>query len=153
MNEFEQIDDQHYIFGALFVVSNKLDTLLDRELSQFEMTSKQWFLLLNLGVVFTASPTLKEVAQGMGTSHQNVKQLALKLEQKGFLVMEKDAQDARVTRLKLTEKNQIFWEQTEATGLAFISTVFQGIAATDLAVARRVIQQLWINLVALEEMK
>ncbi len=153
MNEFKEIDDQHYLFGGLFVVSNKLDTLLERELSQFEMTSKQWFLLLNLGVLFVSPPTMKEVAQALGTSHQNVKQLALKLEQKGLLAMEKDPHDARVTRLKLTEKNQIFWEQTEAKGLAFINAVFQGIAATDLAAARRVIQQLWTNLSGLEEMK
>jgi len=39
----------------------------------------------------------------MGSSRQNVKQLALKLEENDYLKIEKDENDARVIRLKLTK--------------------------------------------------
>ncbi len=40
----------------------------------------------------------------MGTSHQNAKQIAIKLEKKEFLVVNKDIKDKRVLRLTPTDK-------------------------------------------------
>lgn len=45
----------------------------------------------------------------MGTSHQNVKQLANKLKERGFLDIERDKEDCRAIRLKIKEKSYYFW--------------------------------------------
>jgi len=113
MNRLEAMEDRQFVFGTVLVLSNKLDTLLDREMIPFGMTSKQWFLLLVVSTLFDKAPTIKEAAKAIGTSHQNVKQMALKLEQKGFLKLEKDSRDARATRLKPTEYSMTFWEKTQ----------------------------------------
>ena len=146
MSKLEMMSDQQYLFGAVFVVANRMDTLLQRELNQFEVTTKQWFLSIIVDNLFDKPPTMKEVAKEMGSSHQNVKQVALKLEQKGLLILEKDQVDARATRLKLTENSYNFWETIGGEGTAFIETLFKDIDNDELVIARRVMQKLQLNI-------
>jgi DNA-binding MarR family transcriptional regulator len=129
MDKLEIMDDMQYLFGTIFVVSNRIDALLEREFNKFDITTKQWFLSIIIDNLFDSPPTIKEVAREMGSSHQNVKQIALKLEQKGLLILEKDREDARVTRLKLTENGHDFWIKIRGEGvlnvkLSLIETSF-----------------------------
>ena len=113
IDKTDKIPDEAMIFGLLLIISNKMDTLLERELQEFDVTTKQWFLSETINSLFDSPPTLKEAAYAMGSSHQNIKQVALKLQQKGLLALEKDKNDARVTRLNMTEKSLGFWKQTD----------------------------------------
>lgn len=89
---------------------------------------------------------MKEVANEMGSSHQNIKQIAIKLEQKGLLILEKDKRDARMTRLKLTENGYGFWQKIKKEGTEFTRTVFKDIDKYELVVARRVMQKIILNI-------
>ena len=146
MNKIEIMNDQKYLFGALFIVANRMDTMLQREFNRFDITTKQWFLSVIIEKLFDKPPTMKEVAKEMGSSHQNVKQVALKLEQKGLLILEKDKRDARVTRLKLTENSYNFWNKIRGEGTAFTQALFKDIDKEELEVARRVMQKMIINI-------
>jgi DNA-binding MarR family transcriptional regulator len=143
--------DEQYILGALLVIANKLDTILERELKEFEITSKQWFLSIIISSLFEKPPTIKEVAREMGSSHQNIKQVALKLQEKGLLSLEKDKRDARVTRLKMNENSDAFWERTQPKGAMFIEEFLKDIKKEDLTVTRSVIQKMMQNLTRMEE--
>ena len=79
---------EYLLFGALLAYGNRLQVLGDGFYT--EVTTKQWFLLACLEL-FEAPPTLGEVAGAMGCSHQNAKQLALKLAQKGYVLLRRDA--------------------------------------------------------------
>ena len=109
MDNMDLMPDQKFIFGSVQIVANQIDTLLERELKEHHLTTKQWLLTIVVENTFDHAPTIKEVAKGMGSSHQNIKQVALKLEQKGFVIMEKDPKDARITRIKLTDARRFFW--------------------------------------------
>nr|WP_025774977.1 MarR family transcriptional regulator [Clostridium botulinum] len=100
--EIDNIDKRYRVFGMLFLLSNKLEALGNNFLG--ELTTKQWFFMLILMNFFKEPPTLSELALEMGTSHQNAKQIAIKLEEKGFLVVKKDTKDKRVLRLTPTNK-------------------------------------------------
>ena len=89
MSKIDKMSDRQYLFGAIFIVANRVDTMLEREFKRFGITTKQWFLSIIIENLFDKPPTIKEVAKEMGSSHQNVKQVALKLEQKGLLVLQK----------------------------------------------------------------
>ena len=89
---------------------------------------------------------MKEVAKEMGSSHQNVKQVALKLEQKGLLILEKDKRDALVTRLKLSESSYDLWDKLRGEGTAFTQALFKNIEKDELEVTRRVMQKLQLNI-------
>ncbi|MDF2522947.1 MAG: transcriptional regulator [Clostridiales bacterium] len=116
---------QKFIFGSLFLLANKLQVAGDRHLAEDDITTIQWFLTVMILQFPDTPPTLTEVAELMGSSRQNVKQLALKLQDKGFLIIDKDNKDARALRLKLTDKCQSFWEKREDKDHQFISELFK----------------------------
>ena len=68
----------------------------------------------------------------MGSSRQNVKQLALKLEEKGFLNIQKDKQDARALRLKLTEKSRTFWIERQNQDEKYLENLFKDFSKEEI---------------------
>jgi DNA-binding MarR family transcriptional regulator len=144
------MDDRQYLFGGLQVAANRIDTLLERELAAFGATSRQWFLSIVAENLFEGPPTLKELARAMGSSHQNVKQLALKLADRNLVRLEKDSRDARVTRVHLTPASRELWARVKPTGDGYVRRLFEGMDPADLAAARRVVARLLDNLDRIE---
>lgn len=120
------------IFGKIFFLSNRLEYLGDNELRKDGLTTKQWQLIAVTGKYFTYPPSVSEVAEVLSTTHQNVKQLALKLQEKGFISVEKDQKDRRVIRLRLTEKNREYWESNSEEDISFISSLFNTLTDKEL---------------------
>ncbi|SFH59000.1 DNA-binding transcriptional regulator, MarR family [Tindallia magadiensis] len=120
------MDEKKFIFGSIFLLSNRLQVLGDQMLAEEDMTLRQWFLtVMILQFDEKPGPTLGDVAKLMGSSHQNVKQLALKLQQKEFLILEKDEVDARMLRLRLTDKSKDYWEEKKAEQNQFLQKLYK----------------------------
>ena len=98
----ERLPVKRRLFGEMFLLGNLLQTAGDSFYE--EITCKQFFFLICLSLFREDPPTLKELSELMGTSHQNVKQIALKLERKGFISILRDKNDHRKLRLAPTEK-------------------------------------------------
>ncbi|ERJ12156.1 MarR family winged helix-turn-helix transcriptional regulator [Haloplasma contractile] len=124
-------DQQKDIFGKVFLLANKLQIIGDAHLKEHDITIKQWFLITVISH-FDDSPMITEVASMMGSSRQNVKQLANKLQDRGFVTIEKDRQDSRILRLKLTTKNEVFWSETAEKDRDFILTLFKGLSIDEI---------------------
>lgn len=151
MSKLEQIPNIQYIFGNLFVLANRVDTILERALQKYNVSSKQWFLSICVASLFERDPSLKELAKESGSSHQNVKQVALKLQDKDLLKLYKDPKDARTTRVCLTPNSVNFWQRTEKDSQIFMSKLFENISDGELSVVRKVFNQLNENLGKMEE--
>ena len=151
MNKLDLMKDRKFMFGAVLIVANRMDTLLERELKEYDVTAKQWFMTVVIDNSFDKAPTIKEVAREMGSSHQNVKQVALKLEQRGLLVLEKDKKDARVTRLKLTEESYKFSQIIQSKAATFTQALFDGIEDEDMSKARVTLQRMMSNLIKMDQ--
>jgi MarR family transcriptional regulator, transcriptional regulator for hemolysin len=151
MDAFDQAGDADYVFGSLMVVANRTDTMMERALAPHGVTARQWYLLLVLLHAFGEPPTLKETAVQTGTSYQNVKQVALKLEEKGLLHLVKDKKDKRVTRLVVDADARAFWKSLETDGARFMKDFYEGIPPEDLRVGRSLLGALMRNLSAMEE--
>lgn len=130
------IDDKYVIFALIFMLSNQLQVIGDSLFK--EVSAKQWFVMLVLGIMDGYSPTLSELSEAVGSSHQNVKQLVLKLEQKGYVEINKDEADARRLRIKPTQKSIEFHQAYEEKSNEFMSRLFDGFKKTDLAVTKKV---------------
>lgn len=150
MSKIESLKDRKFVFGSVQIVANKMDTLLERELKDYDITFKQWFLTIVVENTFDSPPTIKEAAKAMGTSHQNVKQIALKLEKKGLIALEKDKKDGRVTRIRLTDLNDQLSEKIQEKAAIFTDTLFSGISAAEMAKARTVLYRMMSNLAKME---
>lgn len=138
------------VFGTMMVIPNRLDKLMEQKMAPYEITSKQWLLTALVEKVFQRPPTVKEAAKAMGSSHQNVKQVALKLESKGFMELQKDARDQRVTRLWLTEKSKQFWEAMDRTCNDFIEDVFRDMEKDEILSLQKGIEKIMANIVRME---
>lgn len=145
-----KIPDEAMIFGLLLIISNKMNTLLEREFKEFDVTTTQWFLSETINSLFDSPPTLKEAANAMGSSYQNVKQVAIKLQQKGLLTLERDKKDARVTRLKMTDQSKDFWKRTDPKGAIFRERMFKEMGTNYITRIRYLLEKLLSNLVEIE---
>lgn len=106
----ELIQKNMDLFAYIFLLAQRLEYISDKLLKQDTLTTKQFLLLAITEKAFDHNPSLKEVADELGTSHQNVRMMANKLEKKGFIEIFKDREDKRVNRVKTTEVNKDYWE-------------------------------------------
>jgi len=151
LNKLDLIPDQKYIFGGIQIAANQMDTLMERELKEHNLTTKQWLLCVVIQNSFDHAPTIKELAAGMGSSHQNVKQVALRLQEKGFALLEKDPLDGRVTRVHLTDAVADFGLASQEKSEVFSARLFDGITKEEQAVARKTIKKLLANLEKMDQ--
>jgi DNA-binding MarR family transcriptional regulator len=133
------------------VLANKLQVIGDQYLGSVGITTKQWLLTAMISQFRDSPPTLSEVAELMGSSRQNVKQLALKLEGKGFLNIQKDEKDARALRLKLTEKSKTFWGKREKQDNQFIQDLFKDFSEEEADIIYRGFGKLFEKIEKLEK--
>jgi DNA-binding MarR family transcriptional regulator len=149
-NKTKLIPDDAMIFGLLLTISNKMNTLLEREFKEFDVTTKQWFLSETINSLFDSPPTLTEIANAMGSSHQNVKQVAMKLQQKGLLILEKDKKDARSTRLRLPQQSHVFWKRMDPKGETFREKMLKEMDIKDISRTRLLLEKILSNLTEIE---
>ena len=93
---------QYGLFGLLFAFMNRLQTVGDSFYE--EITCKQFFLLACLNLYPDEPPTANELAETMGCTRQNVKQLLDSLCKKEILVLIQDKNDKRKQRIHRTKK-------------------------------------------------
>jgi DNA-binding MarR family transcriptional regulator len=107
--EQELVRARAELFGSIFVVVQHLARRADAELAQMDLTTRQWLLLAVLTKWFPGrDASLTEAAERYGSSRQNVKQIALGLETRGYLRLIPDPVDGRATRLHVTDKVGLF---------------------------------------------
>ena len=101
-------DDIDDVFTKIFLLSLKMENIGNKTLKKDQLTIKQFLLIASIES-FDEPPSIKEVAERVSTSHQNIKEIADRLEKRGFIKIEKDEKDKRILRLKTTEKNAQYW--------------------------------------------
>ncbi len=112
MNElFEQFNcdtlhREQAIFASIFVLQNRMQTAGEK--IQTKISMKQW-LLLAMTACCPEPRTLTNVGNLMGCSRQNVKKLALALEQKGFVRLRSSSNNAVL--IELTEEVNRYTEE------------------------------------------
>lgn len=136
--EPENIDreSKYIVFAMIFLLANKLQAIGDSFFD--DISTKQWFVLVVLGIMNGYSPTLNELSDAVGSSHQNVKQLVLKLEQKGYVELSKDEKDSRRLRIKATPKVDEFSRIYHQKSEAFMESLFGQLEESDLITTKNV---------------
>lgn len=149
VKEVKSLDSRYALFGTLFLLSNQLETVGSSFLG--ELTAKQWFLLVVLGTFFKEPPSIRELSEWMGTSHQNVKQLAVKLEQKGYVTIARDERDNRILRVSATSKADEFEREYHESNERFIGKLYQNVSEMEVAAAFSTLARLSGNLEEISE--
>ena len=132
--EFGQMPPQAFLLGLLSAFDNRYQAAADRYFR--EITWKQFFAIICINLC-KEPPTLNDLSEVMGSSHQNVKQILLKLEKKGFVSMMTDEKDKRKQRFFVTERCRRFLEENDnqsRTSAQIIGQIFEGVDGNSLAV-------------------
>ena len=129
--EFGQMPPQAFLLGLLSAFDNRFQASADNFMK--EITWKQFFAIICIKLCKEA-PTLNDLADVMGSSHQNVKQILLKLERKDFVSMTPDQKDRRKQRIVLTDRCREFCEKNDAPSQSIIGRIFEGIDEDQLRV-------------------
>lgn len=127
---FDELDAPFFLLGLLSAFDNRYQAKAD---SFFEEISwKQFFAIICINLC-KEPPTIKELAQIMGSSHQNVKQILNKLEKKGYVQTISDQIDKRKQRIIVTEKMKAFCEVHDEGSQMIVGKIFEGIAPENIA--------------------
>ena len=86
------------------------------------------------------------MAGKIGSSHQNVKQMVVKLVEKGYLTLEYDAEDRRKRRVCFTDKYRMDKEIFSKRRQVFIEQVFDGITDQEVDNSINIIEKMMNNL-------
>ena len=143
---FGQMPPQAFLLGLLSAFDNRYQAAADRFFK--EITWKQFFAIICINLC-NEPPTLNDLSEVMGSSHQNVKQILLKLESKGFVSMMADEKDKRKQRYFVTDKYRKFLKANDNQGKSssqIIDQIFDGVKEKDLAVTIETIMKMERNL-------
>ncbi len=120
----ERLKMEKYILVILFLIQQRWSYIINKEFAKDNITTKQWLLLVILGNAFDHDPSMQEMAEAMSTTHQNVKQLASRLQDSGFLKIERDPDNKRILRLKFTEQCYKYWRKRDEEDIESITNLF-----------------------------
>ncbi len=137
--DFTGIESPYFLLGLLSAFDNRFQAVADRLIG--EISWKQFFTVICISM-FRESPTLQQLADMMGTSHQNCKQLLIKLEKKGFVSFTPDPDDRRKQRILLTETCAAFCQSNDDRSTALMQQMFAGIPEENLRTTIQTILQM-----------
>lgn len=133
----------HFLIGLLSAFENRFQAVADSAMK--EISWKQFFAIICINMC-KEKPTVKELAEIMGSSHQNVKQILLKLEKKGFVRIAVDERDKRKQRIELTDYCREFCTQNDEMAMNIMQKMFAGVSEEQLQVTIQTIIQIEDNL-------
>jgi DNA-binding MarR family transcriptional regulator len=141
--DFSGIPSSYYLIGLLSAFENRFQAMADNMMP--EISWKQFFAIICINMC-KEPPTLSELSDILGSSHQNVKQILLKLESKRFIEFQADETDRRKQRIVLTEYCREFCEKNDEMSKSIMEKMFDGISDDDLSATIRTIVKIEKNL-------
>lgn len=137
------IYDKQFIFGSVFILSNKLqETFKDLD----GVTIRQFMLINMIKNTEKEVLNMNELASLLGCSRQNIKQLTKSLVKKGYLNNLKSTIDKRELNISLTDKAVVYLKNNEDAGNEILNDLFIGINNKALSATKHCFELLFKNL-------
>lgn len=146
--DFTGVESSYFLIGLLSAFENRFQAVADSTMK--EVSWKQFFAIVCINLC-KEKPTVKELARIMGSSHQNVKQILLKLEKKGFVNITVDENDKRKQRIELTDYCRKFCEKNDEMAMNIMKKMFEGVSEEQLKITIQTIIQIEDNLKEIRE--
>ena len=141
--DFSGIPSSYFLLGLLSAFENRFQAMADMVMG--EISWKQFFAIICINMC-KEPPTLKELSDIIGSSHQNLKQILIKLEKKGFIEFKADDSDKRKQRIYLTDHCREFCNKNDDVSKTIMGRMFDGISKKDLETTIKTITKIEGNL-------
>ena len=139
---------QFGLFGLLFAFMNRLQAEGDSFYE--EITCKQWFLLACMNLYSKEAPTANDLAETMGCSRQNVKEILNALVKKEILVLKQDDNDKRKQRIYFTSKQKKIAKKYQNKEMDFLKLLYKDISEKEIRSVFKIISKMEKNLMKAE---
>lgn len=149
MVDFNGIETSYFLIGLLSAFNNRFQAFADKMIE--EISWKQFFAIICINLC-KESPTINDLAHIMGSSHQNVKQILLKLEKKGFIAMITDSLDKRKQRIILTEYCKTYCQNGDNSSNEVMNKMFNGLSQEELMITIQTIIKIEDNLMNINKL-
>lgn len=148
MYDFENMDKRLTAYVNIFICANRLQAIMDKGME--DITARQWLVLTMLGA-FPEPPTLKQISELSGVTHQSMRQIADRLEEKGLVKIVPDERDRRAIRLIKTEAAEKIRERDTERNYGFVFELFSCLDETESEVFCTALEKLCVKLSELKE--
>lgn len=148
MYDFEHMDPRLIAYVNIFVCANRLQAIMDSGLE--DITAKQW-LAITMIDAFPEPPTLKQMSEMSGVTHQSMRQIVDRLIAKGFLEVVPDKKDKRAIRLIKTEAANNIRTKKAGQNQEFVFKLFECLNEEETAVYCSALEKLCRRLEELKE--
>ena len=146
--DFEKMDPRFVAFVNIFICANRLQAIMD---SGFEdITAKQWLAVMMIDA-FEEPPTLKQISDMSGVTHQSMRQIVDRLIDKGFLEVVPDKKDKRAIRLVKTEAAGHFRTKKAGQDESFVYRMFECLTEEETSVYCKALAKLCDRLAELKK--
>ena len=140
---FSGIPPEYFLLGLMSAFENRFQTMADNVMK--EISWKQFFAIICINMC-KEPPTINELSEILGSSHQNVKQILIKLEKKDFIKFQEDKADKRKQRIVLTQKCMKFCQDGNQTSVQIMQKMFHGIKPAQIQTTIKTIIKMDENL-------
>ena len=100
----------------------------------FKELSWQQMFFLNGITLFKEAPSIKDMADFLGCTHQNANKLYAKLLRDGYIVSQQDENDRRKQRLFLTDKAKVFLADNKVGSSERVKEIFSVVSNDEMEV-------------------
>ncbi len=130
------------LIQAVFTLSRLWERVFDRAFQPDGISVKQFFLMAVIDRDFESPPALGDAAEVLKMSYQNVKKLALQLENRGMLELRQDESDRRILRLLKTPANEEYWKNRTPGDTESFNALFYNVSIADMKTTLSTISRL-----------
>ena len=141
--DFSDIPTGYFLVGLLSAFENRFQAMADKAIG--EISWKQFFAIVCINRC-KEPPTIRELSEIMGSSHQNVKQILNKLESKGFIKFVADTDDKRKQRIELTDKCREFCAANDEKSRDIMGKMFENLGEAELKTTIQTIMKIEDNM-------
>lgn len=142
------MDKRLIAYINIFICANRLQAIMDSGLE--DITAKQWLALMMIDA-FPEPPTLKQISDISGVTHQSMRQIVDRLIDKGFLAVVPDKRDKRAVRLVKTPAAENIRTKKEGQNKEFVFKMFDCLNEKETAVYCSALEKLCKRLNELKE--
>lgn len=139
--ELRELFLMQQIYATLTATTGKIETNADKYYKG--LTSRQYMTILAILHLQPHETTLKNIAQKLGTTKQNVTQMVNAIEKKGYIVISPSEVDKRAINMKITDAGIQAIVECSKLGVMFLTDVFQDFDEEEMEILWRLLKKLY----------
>lgn len=128
------------MFATLNATYNKL--VIEAEKTWEDLTVKQFLTLLGICHI-EENPNYNKIAQKLGTTKQNAKQLVSILERKGYVTVTQSIDDRRSVNVRVTDSAKKTIELSSAQSKAFLEQMGSNLTQDEMEILWKLLMKLY----------